>query len=69
MSAPKNKKNASAGESGNRGPKRKRQKLIRLDNLIPKHDVTGRHQLLFGATDANTNNKQANKRRPVIVQE
>jgi hypothetical protein len=51
VSAPKNKKNAPAGESGNQRPKRRREKLIRLDDLIPKQDVTGGHQLLFGVTD------------------
>jgi len=52
VSTPKNKKNAPAGESGNQRPKRRRDKVIRLDDLIPKQDVTGGHQLLFGATDA-----------------
>jgi hypothetical protein len=33
-------------------PKRKKEKLIRLDDLIPKQDVKGGHQLLFGVTDA-----------------
>jgi len=52
VSAPKNKKNAPAGESGNQRPKRsKEKKLIRLDDLIPKQDVKGGHQLLFGVTD------------------
>ncbi|PYJ41476.1 MAG: hypothetical protein DME86_08435 [Verrucomicrobia bacterium] len=58
VSAPKNKKNAPAGESGNQRPKRSKDKLIRLDDLIPKQDVTGGHQLLFGVTDTTrtTNN-------------
>ena len=51
MSAPKDKKNAPAGESGNGRPKHRRDKLIRLDNLIPKKDVKGGRQLLFGVTD------------------
>jgi len=51
VSAPKNKKNAPAGESGNQRPKRSKDKLIRLDDLIPKQDVKGGHQVLFGATD------------------
>ena len=51
MSAPKNKKNAPAGESGNQRPKRRIDKLIRLDDLIPKQDVKGGQQLLFGVTD------------------
>jgi len=58
VSAPKNKKNAPAGESGNQRPKRRKDKLIRLDDLIPKQDVKGGHQLLFGVTDTTetTNN-------------
>ena len=52
VSAPKNKKNApAAGESENQRPKRRKEKLIRLDDLIPKRDVTGGQQLLFGVTD------------------
>jgi hypothetical protein len=54
VSAPKNKKNApAAGESENQRPKRSKAKLIRLDDLIPKKDVTGGQQLLFGVTDTN----------------
>jgi hypothetical protein len=51
VSAPKD-KNAPAGESGNQRRKRKKEKLIRLDDLIPKQDVKGGHQLVFGVTDA-----------------
>jgi hypothetical protein len=51
VSAPKNKKDAPAGESGSRRQKRKKDKLIRLDDLIPKEDVMGGHQVLFGVTD------------------
>jgi hypothetical protein len=64
VSAPKNKKNApAAGETGNQRPKRRKDKLIRLDDLIPKQDVTGGHQLLFGATDPTqpTNNPTKDK--------
>jgi hypothetical protein len=50
VSAPKNKKNAPAGKSGNKRRKRREEKLIRLDDLIPKQDVTGGHHLLFGVT-------------------
>ena len=57
MSAPKNKKNAPAGESGNQRPKRRKDKLIRLDDLIPKQDVVGGHQLLFGVTDTQETNQ------------
>jgi len=55
VSAPKNKKNAPAGESENQRPKRRKDKLIRLDDLIPKQDVTGGHQV-FGDTTQTTNN-------------
>jgi len=39
-------------------PKRRKDKLIRLDDLIPKQDVTDGHQLLFGVNDTTqtTNN-------------
>jgi len=58
VSVPKNKKNAPAGESGNQRLKRRKDKLIRLDDLIPKQDVTDGHQLLFGVNDTTqtTNN-------------
>jgi hypothetical protein len=58
VSAPKDKKNAPAGESGNQRPKRNREKVIRLDDLIPKQDVKGGHQLLFGATDTTQTNQK-----------
>jgi hypothetical protein len=62
VSAPKNKKNAPAGESGIQKQKRKKEKLIRLDDLIPKENVLGGRQLLFGATDINQIvNKQKEK--------
>jgi hypothetical protein len=51
VSTPKDKKNAPAGESANRRPKRRKEKLIRLDDLIPKQNVVGGRQLLFGASD------------------
>jgi hypothetical protein len=56
VSALKNKKDAPAGESGNRRPKRRKDKLIRLDDLIPKENVMGGRRLLFGVTD--TKNKK-----------
>jgi hypothetical protein len=58
VSAPKSKKNAPAGESGNQRPKRKKAKLIRLDDLIPKQDVTGGHHYLFGVTDTTPTNEK-----------
>jgi len=56
VSAPKNKKNAPAAESGNQRPKRRKDKLIRLDDLIPEKDVKGGRQLPFGVTDATQRN-------------
>jgi len=56
VSTPKDKKNTPAG--GSPKQKRRKDKLIRLDDLIPKGNVSGGHQLLFGATDINqTTNK------------
>jgi hypothetical protein len=57
VNTPKNKKNAPAAESGNKRRKRTRDKLIRLDDLIPEKDVKGGHQVLFGVTDQH-NDKQ-----------
>ena len=54
MSTPKDNKNAPAGDSHHQRPKRRKEKLIRLDDLIPKGNVVGGRQLLFGATDPNT---------------
>src|SRR4029077_18397233 len=64
VNAPKNKEKApAAGESGNQRPKRRKGKLIRLDDLIPNQDVTGGHRLLFGITDKtqSTNNPTKGK--------
>jgi hypothetical protein len=51
VSVPKKEENAPAGESPNRRSKRRKDKLIRLDDLIPKQDVKGGRQLLFFATE------------------
>jgi len=52
VSAPKNKEKAPAGgKSGDQTPKRRKDKLIRLDDLVPNQDVTGGQRLLFGVTD------------------
>jgi hypothetical protein len=52
VSAAINKKHAPAGDSGNHPQKRRKEKLIRLDDLIPKENVVGGgRQMLFGATD------------------
>ena len=57
MNTPKNKKDAPAGESESKRRKRTRDKLIRLDDLIPEKDVKGGRQLPFGVTEDNTTNK------------
>ena len=51
MNTPKNKKDAPAAESETRRRKRTKDKLIRLDDLIPEKDVKGGRQLPFGVTD------------------
>jgi hypothetical protein len=56
VNTPKNKKNAPATESGIKTRKRTRDKLIRLDDLIPEKDVKGGRQLPFGVTDATQRN-------------
>ena len=61
MSAPKDKKNVPAGESGIRKQKRKKEKLIRLDDLIPKENVLGGGRFLFGVTDINQTTKKQRK--------
>jgi hypothetical protein len=47
---PKNKKNVGARHARRQRAQCKQEKLIRLDDLIPKQDVTGGRQLLFGVT-------------------
>ena len=51
MNTPKNKKDAPAAESEIKRRKRTKDKLIRLDDLIPEKDVKGGRQLPFGVTD------------------
>ena len=60
MSASKEKKDAQAGDSQGRKPVRAKDKMIRLDDLIPKRSVHGGRKLFFGATDTHqqTNQKQ-----------
>jgi len=55
VNTPKNKKNAPA-ESGNKRRKRPKEKLIRLNDLIPEKDVKGGHQVLFGVSDTKETN-------------
>jgi len=59
VNTPRDKKNAPAGESQHQRPKRRKDKLIRLDDLIPKGNVVGGgRQLVFGETTQTTNPKQ-----------
>jgi hypothetical protein len=58
VNTPKNKKDAPAAESESKRRKRTRDKLIRLDDLIPEKDVKGGRQLPFGFTENNTTTKQ-----------
>jgi hypothetical protein len=58
VNTPKNKKNAPATESGIKRRKRTRDKLIRLDDLIPQKDVKGGHQVLFGVTEKTQTNEK-----------
>jgi hypothetical protein len=51
VSVPKNEENAPAGESANARRKRRKDKLIRLDDLMPKQDAKGGRKLLLGATE------------------
>ena len=61
MNTPKNKKNAPATESGIKTRKRTRDKLIRLDDLIPEKDVKGGRQLPFGVIDTTQRETTQNK--------
>jgi hypothetical protein len=47
---------ADSGERGAQRQKRSKDKLIRLDDLIPDEKVVGGRQL-FGATDTTQNQK------------
>jgi hypothetical protein len=58
VSASKQKKGAQAGDSKNRKQEPAKDKLIRLDDLIPKQNVRGGRQLYFGASEPQTNNPQ-----------
>jgi hypothetical protein len=57
VGTPKNKKNVGARYSQSQRAKRKKENLIRLDDLIPKQDVTGGRRLLFGVTETTQTTK------------
>jgi len=61
VNTPKSKKNAPAEESGGKRRKRTKDKLIRLNDLIPEKDVKGGRQMLFGVSDTTETNNPKNK--------
>jgi hypothetical protein len=61
VSTSKTKKNAPAAESEGKRRKRTKDKLIRLNDLIPEKDVKGGHQVLFGVSDTTQTNNPKNK--------
>jgi hypothetical protein len=62
MSVPKNEGDAPAGESGSKTRKRRKDKLIRLDDLIPKQDAKGGRQLPLGAPETTKTRTQTNEK-------
>ena len=61
MNTPKDKENAPAAESAVKRRKRTKDKLIRLDDLIPEKDVKGGRQLPFGVTEPTQRKNNPNK--------
>jgi hypothetical protein len=61
VSASKQKKDAQAGDSQDQKPVREKDKMIRLDDLIPKRSVHGGGKLFFGATDTQQQPTQKQK--------
>ena len=51
MSASKENKGARANDSKDQQQENTKDKLIRLDDLIPKQSVNGGRQFVFGETD------------------
>jgi hypothetical protein len=49
-----------SGDPKRPSSKRRKEKLIRLDDLIPKQNVSGGRQFLFGVTDAIQTTKTTN---------
>jgi hypothetical protein len=61
VNTPRNKENAPAEDSGTKRRKRRPDKLIRLDDLIPEKDVKGGRQLPFGVTGTIQRENNPNK--------
>jgi hypothetical protein len=57
VSASKQNKGAQAGDAKNQKPGGSKEKLIRLDDLIPKQNVRGGRQIYFGSSNTETNNQ------------
>ena len=57
VNTPNDKKNRPAAESINIRRRPTKERLIRLNDLIPKQDVAGGRKLLFGVTDTTQTNK------------
>jgi len=63
VSVSKNEENAPTGESANPRRKRRKDKLIRLDDLIPKQDIKGGRQVPFGATETTQTTNPTKKKQ------
>jgi hypothetical protein len=63
VSASKDKKDAEAGDRQDQKPARSKDKMIRLDDLIPKQSVRGGRKLFFGATDTQQPTTQKQKEK------
>jgi hypothetical protein len=61
VNTPKSKKDTPAAKSGGKRPRGTKDKLIRLDDLIPEKDVKAGRHLPFGVTDANQTTNNPNK--------
>jgi hypothetical protein len=59
VSASKQNKGAQAGDAKSQKQERSKEKLIRLDDLIPKRNVRGGRQFYFGSSNTETNNPKA----------
>jgi hypothetical protein len=57
VSSSKEKKDADSGERGPHRQKRSKEKLIRLDDLLPDKKVVGGRLFGAGATDTTQNQK------------
>jgi len=61
VSASREKKGARAREPKHQKQEHQKEKLIRLDDLIPKQNVRGGRQLFFGASDTQQPTRKTEK--------